>query len=127
LGILLGRVEAVKMAPMGFEASVPVTPVEEWPPHGPAWALSGTTALLLLWPRRLTSVYPHLMLSLGNPTEKLANGFHLKDPQIYRVSKEERPVFWEVIVSVIPSKKVYIVTCYATDPTSDTKCDVLRH
>jgi hypothetical protein len=30
---------------------------------------------------------------------------------IYRVSQEERSIFWEVIVSVILSKKRYINTC----------------
>jgi hypothetical protein len=31
---------------------------------------------------------------------------------IHRVSYEERSIFCEVIVSVILSKKVYIVTCF---------------
>jgi hypothetical protein len=30
---------------------------------------------------------------------------------VYRVSREERSVFWEVIVSVILSKKVYMYMC----------------
>jgi hypothetical protein len=31
--------------------------------------------------------------------------------EIYRVSQEERSIFWEVIVSVILSKKLYMNTC----------------
>jgi hypothetical protein len=30
---------------------------------------------------------------------------------LYRVSQEERSIFWEVIVKVIVSKTVYIYTC----------------
>jgi hypothetical protein len=30
---------------------------------------------------------------------------------LYRVSQEERSIFWEVIVSAIPSKKVYMYMC----------------
>jgi hypothetical protein len=30
---------------------------------------------------------------------------------IYRVSQEERKIFWEVIVSVILSKKLYVNMC----------------
>jgi hypothetical protein len=32
--------------------------------------------------------------------------------QIYRVSQEERSIFWEVTVSVILSKKVYMYMCH---------------
>jgi hypothetical protein len=31
--------------------------------------------------------------------------------RIYRTSQEERTIFWEVIVSVILSKKVYMYMC----------------
>jgi hypothetical protein len=31
--------------------------------------------------------------------------------KLYRVSQEEMSIFWEVIVLVILSKKVYIYTC----------------
>jgi hypothetical protein len=30
---------------------------------------------------------------------------------LYRVSQKERSIFWEVIVSVIPRKKVYMNMC----------------
>jgi hypothetical protein len=30
---------------------------------------------------------------------------------LYRVSQEERLIFWEVIVSVIPRKKLYMYVC----------------
>jgi hypothetical protein len=35
----------------------------------------------------------------------------LQNIAIYRVSQEERSIFWEVIVSVILSKKVYMYMC----------------
>jgi hypothetical protein len=31
--------------------------------------------------------------------------------EVYRMSQEDRSVFWEVIVSVIPSRKVYMYMC----------------
>jgi hypothetical protein len=31
--------------------------------------------------------------------------------KLYRVSQEERPILWEVIVSAISSRKVYIYMC----------------
>jgi hypothetical protein len=33
------------------------------------------------------------------------------NPPVYRVSQQERSIFWEVIVSVILSKKVYMYMC----------------
>jgi hypothetical protein len=49
---------------------------------------------------------------------------------IYRVSQEERSVFWEVIVSVILSSKVYMYVCISTEqvclfvcfPGATTQC-----
>jgi hypothetical protein len=37
--------------------------------------------------------------------------YHKLTVPIYRVPQEERSIFWEVIVSVILSKKVYIYIC----------------
>jgi len=36
---------------------------------------------------------------------------HTSSKQIYRVSQEERSIFWEVIVSVILSKKLCMNMC----------------
>jgi hypothetical protein len=36
---------------------------------------------------------------------------NVKAGGIYRVSQEERSIFWEVIVSVILSKEVYMYVC----------------
>ena len=33
---------------------------------------------------------------------------------MYRVSQEERSIFWEVIISVILSRKVYMYMCIST-------------
>jgi hypothetical protein len=39
---------------------------------------------------------------------------------IYRVSQEERSEFWEVTVSVIVSKKVYMYMCHIPNSFRDT-------
>ena len=41
-------------------------------------------------------------------------------PVVYRVSQEERSVFWEVIVSVILSKKLYMNMCPIPNGFRDT-------
>jgi hypothetical protein len=39
--------------------------------------------------------------------------------KIYRLSQEERPILWEVIVLVIPSKKFYIYMCHIPNGFQD--------
>jgi hypothetical protein len=41
----------------------------------------------------------------------LATDNTMKKPQYIQVSQEERSIFWEVIVSVILSKNVYMYMC----------------
>ena len=57
---------------------------------------------------------PKLGSSSGHNTrtaaKKISLGF-LETCYIYRVSQEERSIFWEVIVSVILSKKLYMNMC----------------
>jgi hypothetical protein len=54
----------------------------------------------------------------------------LRYPEMYkvvlcRVSQEERSIFWEVIISVILSKKVYMYMCPTPNGFRDT--DILLH
>jgi hypothetical protein len=57
-------------------------------------------------------------------TSNLTNRYLLQDidtdGRIYRVSEEERSIFWEVIVSVILSKKVYMYMCPIPNGFRDT-------
>jgi hypothetical protein len=51
-----------------------------------------------------------LFLNKGPHYEELVHEFHFM-LSLYRMSQENRSIFWEIIVSVILTKKMYIYMC----------------
>ena len=76
------------------------------------------TMLLRLWAQNMKTVISwdltsyHLWICASKVPVCVGDlVVHISSKQIYRVSQEERSIFWEVIVSVILSKRLYMNMC----------------